>query len=669
MKKGNTIIESIGDYLPPTVVSSQEVLDGCVNNPRFPLERITGIRERRMAGVDEFALDLATNAIQACLDRSKYDASDIDLVICCNISHYDQPDRYSFEPSSAVKLHKQFGFENAVVFDISNACAGVFTGIYLADAYLKAGSAARVLVVSGEYITHLTKTAQKEIADFKDPRMACLTLGDSGVALILERSDREDIGFHKMEMLTLGDHSGLCIAKETEFKHGGAIMITESAKLASVAVTEGSKQLARMITETPEKEVDILLTHQTSKLSIQAGIREVNRLLDKQKFSSDNTINNLAERGNTSSTSHFIAVMDNIRKGTFEKGQNILFSVNASGVTLGASLYTFDDLPHRLLNGNGNGQAPQASLNGNGQAKAGDTPLKVVIDSIGLIPEGTEVRKSTFDLTNHAAQSCLAQSGISGNDVDILLFSGVYRDEFICEPAIAALLAGDIKMRSDNYKNSTNSFALDVMNGALGFLNSIDVGCNMINSGKAKNVLVLTSEIENNRETFPERMIGLEETASGVLLRKAGEGEQGFSDIVFEKYPGYIDQLVVTSTWYDGTTTIEKVQDEKIEDAFIDCILQTIDKHDNIKALLNDGKITKIIPQQISESFILRLSKAMGLSKDLFVDATRDNDLFTSSIAYGMQQFKDEGHGKAGDIALIIGVGSGVQVGCALYHY
>lgn len=670
MKNGNTIIESIGDYLPPTVVSSKEVLEGCVNEPRFPLERITGIKERRMAGVEEFALDLARKAIQACLDRSKYTAKDIDVVICCNISHYDAPKKYSFEPSSAIKLHKEFGFDNGLVFDISNACAGVFTGIYLADAYLKAGSAERVMVVSGEYITHLTKTAQKEIVDFKDPRMACLTLGDSGVALILERSDRDDVGFHAMEMLTLGDHSGLCIAKSTDFDHGGAIMLTESARLADVAVKEGSKQLARMINENPDKEVDVLLTHQTSKLSIQAGYREVNRILDKQKFSSENTINNLAERGNTSSTSHIIAVMDNIRKGNFQPGQNILFSVNASGVTLGASLYTFDDLPKRLLNGNGH--AAQASLNGNGQNAGGNSPRRVVIDSIGTIPTGVDVRKSTFDLTDYVAEKCLTASELSGDDVDLLIFSGVYRDEFICEPAIAALIAGNIKMRSDNYRNSTNSFALDVMNGALGFLNSIDAGCSAINSGKVQNALILAAEIENNKETLPDRLLGIEETASGVLLRKAKEGEQGFSDIVFEKYTDAIDKWVVSSTWMEGTgtTVLHPELDEKAEDVFIDCIVQTLEKHENIKQLLNDGKITKIIPQQISESFILRLSQAMGLSKDLFVDVTKDRkDLFTSSIAYGMEQMKEDGQGKPGDIALIIGVGSGVQVGCALYHF
>ena len=223
VKDTNTIIESMGSYLPKKVVSAQEILDGCTNDVNFPLARITGIEEVRVAGVDKFAIDLSIEAIKKCFEHSQYQPEDIDVVICCNISHYDEHWRYAFEPSTAVKLSQNFNFTNAQVFDISNACAGVFTGIYLADAYLKAGTAQRVLVVSGEYITHLTNTAQKEIQNFQDERMACLTLGDSGVALILEKTSDTAVGFHDIQMLTLGDYSDYCIAKTTDSGHGGAI--------------------------------------------------------------------------------------------------------------------------------------------------------------------------------------------------------------------------------------------------------------------------------------------------------------------------------------------------------------------------------------------------------------------------------------------------------------
>ena len=43
----NSIIESLGVYLPPTEVTTAEILAGCRNPLAFPLERLTGIRVAR----------------------------------------------------------------------------------------------------------------------------------------------------------------------------------------------------------------------------------------------------------------------------------------------------------------------------------------------------------------------------------------------------------------------------------------------------------------------------------------------------------------------------------------------------------------------------------------------------------------------------------------------
>ena len=75
---GNMIIESIGYYLPPKVVSTKEVLEHCNPPVRFPLEQLTGIKTRRMAGETEFALDLAKKAVEHCLANSRYTPEDID---------------------------------------------------------------------------------------------------------------------------------------------------------------------------------------------------------------------------------------------------------------------------------------------------------------------------------------------------------------------------------------------------------------------------------------------------------------------------------------------------------------------------------------------------------------------------------------------------------------
>ena len=52
---GNMLIESIGTYLPPKIVSSDEIVKNCIKPLRFPLARLTGINNRRMVGKPNWA--------------------------------------------------------------------------------------------------------------------------------------------------------------------------------------------------------------------------------------------------------------------------------------------------------------------------------------------------------------------------------------------------------------------------------------------------------------------------------------------------------------------------------------------------------------------------------------------------------------------------------------
>ena len=200
---------------------------------------MTGIKYRRRWREKQFSIDLAREAVIRCLERSRYAAADIDVLIACNICRCDGPNlQFSFEPNTSFRLAKEFGFKNAVTFDLSNACTGMFTSISVADSLIASGIAGNVLIVSGEYISHITATAQMEIESVSDPRLACLTLGDAGAAIILERSSSPDLGFHDLEMYTLAAYSGLCIAKLTDHSHGGAIMLTDAVKLSSITLQQ-----------------------------------------------------------------------------------------------------------------------------------------------------------------------------------------------------------------------------------------------------------------------------------------------------------------------------------------------------------------------------------------------------------------------------------------------
>ena len=669
--KQNTIIESIGVYLPPQSLSTGEVLMGCKNKIHFPLENITGIKTRRMAGQSEFSIDLARNAIADCLAKSKFDPTEIDLLICCNISRYDAPGSISFEPSTSIKLRQYFGFTNAIVFDITNACAGMFTGIYIANALLKTGAIRHAMVASGEYITHLTQTAQREIEGFMDTRLACLTLGDAGAALILEQTQDKQTGFREFDLQTFGHYSPFCIAKASQ--QGGMIMYTDSVKMTEVAVKSGAEHALGVLQRGgwPPSEFQHLIMHQTSKMSLNSASRAINNLLNSKICHDGNTVNNLEQRGNTASTAHFIAIADRIRENKIHSGDRVVFSVSASGLTVGTALYVFDDLPDRLR-----------EMESQEYAKPGKSAIKPLspatfnnvsrtrIESVGTITEETTEKKNSMELLNQAATSCLKKSSYQRNDIGLLIYSGVYRNEYILEPAYAALLAGDLDMNATiSAFNDKKTLAFDIFNGALGFLNACYVAQQMIAAENCKTAMIVAAESENNADSFPDELVGIRETASALILDSGASTDKGFSRFLFSYH---VESLDAYTTYYkagDSKPYLHVLKDPHLEALYIACIITAVHELLQMEGLDLNG-IDKIFPPQISSRFITRLSETFHLSREKFVDVVGEGpDFFSSSLPYALEHVYENGLVKPGDTGLMIAVGSGIQVGCAIYHF
>ena len=671
--QGNTRIESLGTYLPASIVSTTDILRACKQQVLFPLEDFTGIKSRRTVGEGEFSIDLARKAIEDCLASSRYHPADIDILICCNCSRCDGPDyQVSFEPGTSIKLKKYFGFDNALVFDITNACAGMFTGVYIVDALIKAGLIRRGMVASGEYITHLTDTAQKEIDNYMDPRLACLTLGDAGAAIILDASPDNQVGFHEIDMYTLGCYSPYCIAGPTEEEHGGAIMFTEMGKLTAAGIKQSVAHVFHVL-EQLQQPVDAfqhIIPHQTSRISLDEVARETNRLHNREVCSDRNIIYNLTERGNTASTSHFVALKDNIVNNRIASGENVIFSITASGLNVGTALYTLDDLPDRLRRTLLDGQEPQklpSTRKIEPLIPPADSP-RVRIESVGTIPG--KVKRNTEALVEAAVGDCLARSSYNRSDIELLIHAGTYHTDFIAEPAMAAIVAGNLKINGDiESQSDKKTFAFDLLNGAIGFLNACYAASGMIKAKKFKNAMIVASEIENNVEVPAKELRCLKETSSVVILEESAGGKEGFGNFVFKYFTDYLDTFAAYAVQERGKTYVHFKNDPNIEHYYLKCINETIGELLELEKLAISS-IKVIFPPQISSAFISRLSSEMNVCREKFVDIAHDGkDYFTSSLPYALQHAREQQLVKAGDIGLIINVGTGIQVGCATYYF
>jgi amino acid adenylation domain-containing protein len=665
----NTVIESIGTYLPAEAVSTDAILAGCANDVGIPLERLTGITHRRVAGHGEFSIDLARQAAADCLAGSSYRPEEIDLLISCSISRCDGPEhKFVFEPSTAARLRDRCGLANALAFDITNACAGMFTGIAVADAFLQTGLVRRAMVVSGEYITHLSETAQKEIQGPMDARLACLTVGDAGAAVILERGPNNRVGFHDIDMATLSKYSSLCVAKATTGPHGGATMLVDSIAATAAAVKTSVPYVAAVMRRhgwRPE-HCDHIVMHQTSQSSLNDAVVAVNRMFGTGAANPGNTINNLAERGNTATTTHFVALKDHILGNRIKSGDNVVFSISGSGQTVGAALYTFDDLPDRLRRRSDD--HPGRGLP-TGRRPAEPAPTnRVRIAGVGTVPAGLPGPEGSLQRAVRAAIACLDHSGLDRGELGLIIHAGVYRDEYISEPAIAALVAGELRLNGDvRSPDGPKTFAFDIFNGAVGFLNACQVAIQMIGAGKTAHAMVVAAETENNTADAGHPLYGISETGSAVVL-SSSDDTTGFGRFVFHHHPEHAEALVTYTRHRDGETWLQIDRDPNLAAYFLDCIPAAV--HELLKLEeLDCSDITAVFPPCLSPADRAELAARIGVPSSRFVGLATDSDLFTSSLPHGLQQAWRHRLVKPGDIGLMVSVGSGLQVGCATYRF
>jgi 3-oxoacyl-[acyl-carrier-protein] synthase III len=672
MNTGNMIIESIGVYLPERVVSTDEVLRGCATELKFPLERITGIRSRRVAGEAEFSIDLARQAVEHCFRLSRYRPEDIDLVICSNISRCDGPNsQFTFEPSTAARLSALVGCTHALTFDVANACAGTFTAFALADGLLKSGKHHRALVASGEYITCLTQTAQREIDGAADPRLACLTLGDSGVATILELGQGTTVGFQELDLCTLSRYSDCCTAGASH-RHHGAVMLTDALRLTAASLTEGLPLAMAGLAQngwSPDNAQHIIL-HQTSRTTLVGGMRAINHAVGREVCHAGNMIDHLADRGNTATNSHMLALYENMVTGRIEPGDTVLFGVTGSGLTVGSAVYILDDLPDRVrLQVNGRGGRTAQPI-----AQTLRLPTSAHVPGIRIASVATSSALAGDDhnarmLAHTAAERCLERWPHDRESIPLLLYAGVYRDDFMCEPAMAALLTADLALDDAlAAEGRQRRLALDVFNGSVGFLQGCYLTSQLMRARGLDCAMIATAEIENNAKVFPERMRGLAEMGSALLL-ETHKGSGGFGGFLFRSFVEYLGAISTYTNEEDGKTYLECAANEELEGCYLTCIAQAVRELLVAEEIALDH-VNVVLAPQISSSFISHLATVLGIERSRFVDACPANgDAFTSSLPVALEHAHEHESINAGDIGLIIAVGSGIQVGCALYRF
>jgi 3-oxoacyl-[acyl-carrier-protein] synthase-3 len=340
-------IESVGVKLPAERLTTRDLMSRTSHRTRIQLERLTGIHERHVAGPGENSFTLAARAARDCLWHSRHRASDIQMLVNTSITRSKGRFTQSFEPPLSLYVKQAIGATQAVNLDLSNACAGMLTGVFLLQDLIARGEIDCGMVVSGEYISNLSWNAAKQVRSLFSKQLASLTLGDAGAAVMVERAPGGS-GIDVIGFTTLAEHSRLCLAFPSTVGPGSQ-MYTKSRTLHRVAIGDMAMLTAEAIGQAgiDIADIDYLIPHQTSARAIRAGTREFIRCFGARP---KHVVVNLEEYGNTSSTTLFVALHKYLEEQRIRNGDRVMLLALASGIEIGIAIFTVDSMVDRYGN-------------------------------------------------------------------------------------------------------------------------------------------------------------------------------------------------------------------------------------------------------------------------------------------------------------------------------
>jgi 3-oxoacyl-[acyl-carrier-protein] synthase III len=269
MQYQRVCLEAFGYTLPGEVVTSTELehrLAPAYERLRLPegrLELMTGIRERRFYSPGTVPSSVSIASGEKAILASGIDRRQIGALIHGSVC------RDHLEPATACAVHHSLGLPaECMIYDVSNACLGILTGLVQVANMIELGQIRAGLVVGTECGRQLVENTVRRLNEDlslsrQDVKLlvASLTIGSGSVALVLcdEGLSETNNRVTTASALAQTEHHQLCHSEGLE-----TFMQTDSERLLNEGVATGAKTFSRFLADAgwQRDEIDKTICHQ-----------------------------------------------------------------------------------------------------------------------------------------------------------------------------------------------------------------------------------------------------------------------------------------------------------------------------------------------------------------------------------------------------------------------
>ncbi len=280
-------------------------------------------------------------------------------------------------------------------------------------------------------------------------------------------------------------------------------------------------------------------------------------------------------------------------------------------------------------------------------------------------------------LADAASRACLAYAGREPCDVDMLINAGIYREDSMGEPALAALIQEDIGASLGRPPvGARGTFSFDLSNGVCGVVTAIQLESGLLRSGVIRLGAIVASDVDPDPRdpgTAPFRPAG------GAMLLRWDDNLAGFTDFYAETFPEYEDLFVSGLAWQERHAhgvphrpagRHQMVIDEKpgYQARLVDCAEEAA--HRFLRRLgMGIGDIDLLVPAPSSPSFLDPLRLRLGVPGDRVAYVAEDlQGAYTTAPIAAVQAAIRSGRLGEARQTLMLAAGAGITVALALYR-
>lgn len=320
----NVKIIGTGSYVPETIYTNKYLETILPTSDEWIYENL-GIKERRIASVNEATSDLASKAALNAIENSGLTKNDIDLIIVATAT----PDRLA--PSTAAFVQDKIQAYNAVAFDISAVCSGFLYGMSVASQFIAAGVYDNVLVIGADTFSKITDWTRRDAVFFGDGAGAVvMTHGNVNEGFLAFRLYTDGRGKYNFTIPAGG--SEMPASEETVkkrlhyFQMNGKAVYDTGTQVLPKAIQQVLSDTGLTI-----NDIDYMIPHQPS-------IRILLKTAEMIGLPWEKVMTNMEKYANTSGGTIPILLDETNLSGKLKKGNLILFAAVGSGWTYGASI-------------------------------------------------------------------------------------------------------------------------------------------------------------------------------------------------------------------------------------------------------------------------------------------------------------------------------------------